>query len=232
MAGRGSRFREAGFDKPKPMIEVCGRPMIDWALESFSNLSTKHRFIFVALESDLSSGLRQKLEDLGEIISLEGLKDGAVQSALSARHLIDSEQPLLLANCDQYIEWDVNAWLSELDDYDGAALAFRANNPHHSYLLAQGKDVTVVREKEVISDLAVAGVYYYASGHQFVDGADALIEANEKTNGEFFISPIFNQLLSKGLRITFGEIPREDCHMLGTPEELRAFEKLWEERQK
>ena len=226
MAGRGSRFREAGHALPKPMIPVAGKPMIEWAIDSLTGLRAEHRFIFVALEEDLRAGLSTLLEDKGEIVSLHQLREGAVQSALAARHLIESDHPLIIANCDQYIEWDINEWLDGSAGFDCSTVAFRSNNSHHSYLVTREKQVEVVREKEVVSDLAVAGMYFYRRGTLFTQGADSLIASDEKTNGEFYISPIFNQLIAEGATVTFTEIQRKDSHMLGTPEEVADFESL------
>ena len=223
MAGRGSRFRSAGFDVPKPLIPVSGQPMVEWALKPFRSLEADFKFIFVALREDLDSGLRNLLQDQGEIIELEEVKDGAVQSALAARDMINTNTPLLIANCDQYLEWDINEWMAHVSSYDAAVLAFRSVNPHHSYIATEGPLVVEVREKEVISDLAVAGVYFYKTGKLFVSGAQQLIESGNRTKGEFYISPIFNELLKMGNEVTYGEIANDKSHMLGTPEELQNF---------
>ena len=224
MAGRGSRFREAGFDLPKPLIPVAGKAMVDWALESVSGMGEDLRLIFVALEEDLDSGLYHHLRGLGDIVSIPELTDGAVQSALAARSLIENETPLVIANCDQYIDSDLSAWLVSSRGFDASVLTFNSTNAHHSYIKAKGSHVQEVREKEVISDLAVAGIYYYGRGSMFTEGADDLIKQRDMTNGEYYISPIFNILIQKGFSVTFSTIPRESSHMLGTPEELKLFE--------
>lgn len=225
MAGRGSRFRDAGFDLPKPMIPINGKPMVEWAAAPLVRISSNFRFIFVALEEDLGSGLGSVLSRLGEVVALKEMKEGAVQSALAARHLVDSKDPLLLANCDQFIDWELDSWLDFCRHDDGSVLTFTSSNPHHSYVEAEMGRVKRVKEKEVISNQAVAGLYWYKTGALFVKGAEMLVESQERTNGEYYVSPIFNHLISTGATVSHMEIPADRTHMLGTPEELSIFKK-------
>lgn len=223
MAGLGKRFKDQGFMSPKPMIEIMGKPMIDWALSCFSGLRSKHRFIFVCLEKDLANGLAETLAGKGEIVALKETPPGATASALAARELLDVDEPLLIGNCDQFIDWDINDFLREARDWDASTIVFESGNPHHSYIAAEGDRVVDVREKEVISNLACGGIYYYSASSLFIKGAEAQISTDTKTNGEFYISPIFNELITEGKRVTFYEVPNSSAHMLGTPEEVEIF---------
>lgn len=232
MAGRGRRFREAGYVDPKPMISIAGRPMIDWSLESLSGLSSPHRFIFIALKEDLDSGLRKLLESRGEIVSIPDVTEGAVNTTLLASHLIEDETPLVIANCDQYLDWDFNLFLDSTDGFDCSVVVFESDNPHHSYIETSDTRVTRVREKEVISPLACGGVYFYRKGHDYLMGAKRLIEDQDRTNGEFYITPIFNKLIQAGRTVTYFKIENDKKHMLGTPEEVDVFLKKLAEREK
>lgn len=232
MAGRGRRFREAGYVDPKPMISIAGRPMIDWSLESLSGLSSPHRFIFIALKEDLDSGLRKLLEPRGEIVSIPDVTEGAVNTTLLASHLIEDETPLVIANCDQYLDWDFNLFLDSTDGFDCSVVVFESDNPHHSYVETADTRVTRVREKEVISPLACGGVYFYRKGHDYLMGAKRLIEDEDRTNGEFYITPIFNKLIQAGRTVTYFKIENDKKHMLGTPEEVDVFLEKLAEREK
>ena len=223
MAGKGKRFRDAGYSQPKPMISIAGKPMIDWALKSLSGLTVAHRFIFVALEDDLNAGLEPLLANRGEIVSIPNVTEGAVNTTLCAESFIANHDPLVIANCDQYLEWDFQTFINTSNGFDCSVVVFESTNQHHSYVETSGNEIVKVREKEIISSLACGGVYFYRSGLDYLMGAKKLIESNDRTNGEFYITPIFNKLIELDKKITYYKIPNTDKHMLGTPEEVQDF---------
>jgi NDP-sugar pyrophosphorylase family protein len=230
MAGRGQRFRDAGFADPKPLIAIAGRSMIEWSLKSLEGLDAPHRIIFVALEEDLEKGLGKVLASRGEIVAISGVTEGAVNTTLMASHLLDEEAPLVIANCDQYLNWNFSQFLSSAEGFDGSVVVFESNNPHHSYISAEGPRVVRVEEKKVISSLACGGVYYYRKTADYLLGARKLLEDDERTNGEFYISPIFNKLIARGQSITYFKVLSDYKHMLGTPEEVQLFIENLKER--
>jgi dTDP-glucose pyrophosphorylase len=223
MAGRGKRFRDAGYSQPKPMISIAGKPMIDWALKSLGGLTTPHRFIFIALEEDLNAGLKTLLANRGEVVSISNVTEGAVNTTLLAEHFIANNDPLVIANCDQYLEWDFQEFIHATNGFDCSVVVFESENPHHSYVETRGNEIVKVKEKEIISPLACGGVYFYRSGLDYTVGARKLIESNDRTNGEFYITPIFNKLIEVNKKITYFKIPNTKKHMLGTPEEVQDF---------
>jgi len=228
MAGGGKRFKDAGYTQPKPMISIAGRPMIDWAIECVSGLKVPHKFIFLALASDLKAGLGTLLSARGEIVVLNEISAGAVNTTLHSKYLIDNSDPLVIANCDQYLEWNFNEFINSTQEFDGSVVVFESTNPHHSYIEASNDLIIRVKEKEVISDLACGGVYFYRRGSDYVQGAQKLIESNERTNGEFYITPVFNKLIEINKKITYFKVSSSDKHMLGTPEEVKEFLKTTE----
>ena len=224
MAGLGMRFKNAGFVEPKPMIKVGDKLMIEWAIDSIKSLSTEHNLIFIALEKDLDLGLSSILENFGEIIPVTTVTKGAVSSTLMASKLIKNSSPLLILNCDQYITLDVNVFMSESLNYDASVVVFESNNPHHSFIEINDKLVTRVEEKIAISNLACGGLYYYKHGIDYITAAQSMISKNITTNGEYYISPVFNELITSGKKVTYFKIPQDRIHMLGTPEEVALFE--------
>ena len=223
MAGRGKRFRDAGYSQPKPMISIAGKPMIDWALKSLGGLTMPHRFIFIALEDDLNAGLETLLANRGEVVSISNVTEGAVNTTLLAEHFIANNDPLVIANCDQYLEWDFQEFIHATNGFDCSVVVFESENPHHSYVETRGNEIVKVKEKEIISPLACGGIYFYRSGLDYIVGARRLIESNDRTNGEFYITPIFNKLIEVNKKITYFKIPNTKKHMLGTPEEVQDF---------
>lgn len=224
MAGLGKRFQTAGYSEPKPMIKIAHKLMIEWALQSINSIKLNSEIFFIALQRDLDFGLRKVLENLGNIISLENPTEGAVSTSLKANSYINNENQLLIMNCDQFLDWNIYNFLESAQRFDASVAVFESKNPHHSYIEFVGQKITRVEEKIVISNLACGGIYYYKKGLEYVNSAQKLIEKNNRTNGEFYISPVFNELLLQGKAITFFKVDKDKIHMLGTPEEVFEFE--------
>jgi dTDP-glucose pyrophosphorylase len=200
--------------------------MIIWALESISGL-IDFQLIFIVLESDLNIELNDILKQKGKIITLEQITDGAVSSTLKASSLINNENPLIIVNCDQYIEWDINKFITKAKNFDGSVVVFKSNNIHHSFISKRRRKIIRVEEKIAISNLACGGIYYYRSGKDFVTMAKKYIDRGLRTNGEFYISPIFNEYIGAGKVITFFKVKKSKIHMLGTPEEVAVFKRKY-----
>ena len=221
MAGRGSRFIEAAYSFPKPLIDVAGRPMIQVVTDS---LNIRGRYIFLVLREHLEQYAIPDL--LGRILPLDPVivvpvdrvTEGAACTALLAREYIDDDQPLVIANSDQYIEWDPRRLTSR---GDGAIATFHATHPKWSYVRTQYGMVTEVAEKRPISTDATCGIYYWRRGGAFVRSADQMIAADRRVNGEFYIAPTFNELIAEGAAIV--PYPVRSMWGLGTPEDLETF---------
>lgn len=223
MAGRGQRFTEAGYDKPKPLIDIVGVPMIKRVIDSLTLKHGKCNFIFIALQEHLDQGLQEYLQDLGTIIPLNHVTEGAACTTLFAMKQINTDLPLVIANCDQYLEWDFDDFINKASDHDGSVVVFNSTNPHHSYTLVKKGLVVQVAEKVVISDKACAGIYYYASGRDYVYSVVQMIIKNIRTNNEFYIAPAYNEMIADCKRLNVYEVDVNKKHMLGTPYELKIF---------
>ena len=221
MAGLGQRFQAAGYDKPKPLIDVFGKPMIERVIDSLRGSDIN--YIFVAQQQHAEMGLEDFLNPVGTVVWLSELTEGAACTTLLAKEYINNDEELVIANCDQYMEWNFEDFLSHSKEFDGCLATFNSTNPHHSYAKTKGNLVTEVAEKIVISDKASAGIYYFKNGSQYVKGAEQMIEKNIRTNNEFYICPVYNELLESGLNISTYNIDVTSKHMLGTPEELSIF---------
>jgi NDP-sugar pyrophosphorylase family protein len=223
MAGRGQRFIESGYDKPKPMIDVCGVPMIKRVIDSLTAKNIECNFIFIALQEHLDNGLREYLEQHGTIIPLNVVTEGAASTTLMALKQINNNNPLVIANCDQYLEWDFDDYLESAKGQDGSLVVFNSTNPHHSYAKLKQKQVIQVAEKVVISDKACAGIYYFNKGSDYIESVIMMIAKNIRTNNEFYIAPAYNELIHDGGKVTIYEVDVNKKHMLGTPYELEIF---------
>ncbi len=223
MAGAGSRFQEQGYELPKPLIDVCGKPMIERVIESLSSNKVDTNFIFVAQQEHLDLGLRDYLQDKGSIITINKMTEGAACTTLLAEELIDNDVELVIANCDQYLQWSFYDFITYSRLYDGCLVTFNSTNPHHSYVKVKKSLVTEVAEKIVISDKASAGIYYFKKGSEYVKSTNQMIKKDIRTNNEFYICPVYNELLGDSKKVSTYECDVHNKHMLGTPEELRIF---------
>lgn len=225
MAGRGSRFAEAGYEFPKPLIDVHGRPMIELVTENIRP-KCEHRFIYICQQEhiekyDLEKRLKKIAPDCS-IIPITYITEGAACTVLLSEEFINNDDPMMVANSDQYVDIDINDYLQRQEDYDGLIMTMPADNPKWSYIKYEKDLVTLVREKEVISDQATVGIYNYAHGRDFVRFAHQMIENNLRVNNEFYVAPVYNEMIKAGRRITWHDIG-ERMHGLGTPQDLETF---------
>ena len=225
MAGAGSRFQQAGYTFPKPLIEAKGKPMIQVVVD---NLNIKANYIYVVQKEHREKYNLDTLLNLitpgCKIVETEGITEGAACTALLAKEFIDSDAPLFFANSDQFVEWDSNEFLYKMNetDADGGIVSFRATHPKWSFAKIDEQGlVTEVAEKNPISDIATVGYYYWKHGSDFVKYAEEMIDKDIRVNGEFYVCPVFNQAIGDGKEIRTFDIPK--MWGLGTPEDLKEY---------
>ncbi len=232
MAGRGSRFAQAGYTTPKPLIPVGGRPMIQWVIDNIRP-NRPHHFIFLCLAEHLRDypevpAELQRLCPGCTIVPVAAVTEGAACTVLLARHWIDSAAPLMIANSDQLVDLDINDYLAAQDapGVGGLIMTFWSDHPKWSYCrLRPDGSVTEVVEKKVVSNEATVGIYNFREGRDFVRAADAMIAANLRVNNEFYVAPTYNQLIAEGATIVTRRTGRElqGMYGVGTPEDLNLF---------
>ena len=228
MAGAGKRFVEKGYIKPKPFIDVLGKPMICHVLD---NLTIENaRFILLARKEHVEAE-RETVEFItgnynAEFALVDKLTEGAACTVLHARRQIDNDQPLLIANSDQIVDMDINDYLndSEVRKLDGSVLCFQDDHPKWSYAKTdENGHITMIREKVVISSNATVGLYYFARGRIFVQSAIDMIVRNDRVNNEFYVAPVYNYAISGGCKFGIYSIGKAQMHGTGTPEDLDNY---------
>jgi NDP-sugar pyrophosphorylase family protein len=231
MAGRGKRFQDAGYELPKPLIPVHDQPMIQLVIDNVRP-RREHRFIFLVLEEHIR---RYGIADLlarwapgSVVIPVPGVTEGAACTVLTAAPLIDNQDALLIANSDQWVDCSIDDFLSAMDSSgsDGFIMTMKANDTKWSYveLGAQGLVRRVV-EKVVVSDEATVGIYAYRHGSLFVRSARQMIAKNLRVNGEFYVAPAYDEMITGGSRVGIFNVGALDAGMygLGTPADLVRF---------
>ena len=225
MAGAGSRFAQAGYTFPKPLIEVNGKPMIQVVVE---NLNIEAHYIFLVQKAHYEKyNLKQLLNLIApgcDIVQVDGITDGAARTTLLAKQYIDNNEPLLMANSDQFVEWNSNETLYGFtaDDIDGGIVTFKATHPKWSFARIDDNGfVAEVAEKKPISDNATVGIYYWKKGSDYVKYAEQMISKDIRTNNEFYVCPVFNEAIEDGKKIKVK--PINQMWGIGTPEDLEYF---------
>ena len=226
MAGAGSRFEQAGYTFPKPLIEVNGKPMIQVVVE---NLNIDANFIYVVQKSHREKYNLDTMLNLitpgCSIVDVDGVTQGAACTALLAKDYINSDAPLFFANSDQFVEWDSNEFMYKMNETnaDGGIVTFKATHPKWSFARVNKESglVEEVAEKNPISDDATVGYYFWKHGSDFVKYAEQMIDKNTRVNGEFYVCPVFNQAIADNKQIRTFTV--DGMWGLGTPEDLNNY---------
>jgi NDP-sugar pyrophosphorylase family protein len=228
MAGRGSRFEQAGYTFPKPLIDVNNKPMIQVVVE---NIGLKANYIFLALKEHYDKYALKYLMPLicggnsCQIVLVDTVTEGAACTVLLAKEHINNDDELFIANSDQWVDWRSDHFMQYMrnKNADAGILTFHATHPKWSFAkvdYATGL-VTEVAEKKPISNIATVGIYYYKHGNDFVKGAEQMIAKNIRVNNEFYVCPVFNELIGDGKKVY--NYPVAEMQGLGTPEDLAKF---------
>lgn len=219
MAGEGRRFKEAGYDTYKAFLPVGRKRMIDAVIDNVRP-TLHHQFIFVTRYPLLQDSLPK-----GSIVhELDAPTQGAAETVLAVRDLIDTEAPLLIVNSDQVVDFKIDQFLAEARRYDGLILTFPATESKWSFAKVQDGLVAEVAEKNPISNHATAGIYWFDHGRDFVAAADQMIAKDIRTKGEYYLCPVYNEFIGMGKRVGIYEVPASAMHGLGTPEDYNAYQ--------
>jgi len=224
-SGNGSRFTEAGYLTPKPFLQIRGLPMI-WHV--INNIATSEDRVILLVRGDHLQYLeywKSCFPKNMDVIIVDKKTEGAACTVLLAENHIHTDEPMIIANSDQYVFYDKQKWLETCCKSEGAIMTFNSSDPKWSYAQAD-EDGNVIRvaEKQVISNTATIGVYYYAEAKYFFDGAKQMIEANDRFNEEFYVCPVYNYILKQHNPIKI--FPVEKMLGLGVPREFEANKDL------
>jgi len=227
MAGRGSRFADAGWSVPKPLIEVAGLPMYARAVSSLP-IELCSQIIFVCLAEHFADGSLER--DISErysenncvIHSIPDVTRGQSETVFLTRHLVPESNSLLIYNADTYFKSALGALLTDLPpDASGVISLFEADGSQYSFAKLDANGVIKeVREKDPISSWATTGMYFFSKAEDFFELAEESIYKNERFNNEFYVAPLYNRLIERG-GIVIADYAQE-IRCMGTPSELKA----------
>ena len=233
MPGEGSRFLKEGWTTPKPLIELNGQPLFKHAISSVTDKDIQMKYSFIVRQEhidkyQIDKGIRSFLPE-ANLFSVVKTTRGAVETCLIAENAIADDDAVIVMDCDlefrskkfmEIIKQILNKPIEEATG--GALVSFESNEPRYSYA-ALGEDGFVARtaEKEVISNHALCGAYFFASGRRFKQIAHLLLAEPAFTKPEYYVSLLFNYLLKDGEKVWLA--PMEEYYSYGTPEELKRY---------
>lgn len=229
LGGRATRFHERGYTFPKPLIEIGTRSMIELVLENLAPPAPA-RFTFICRKDHLTQfylgDMLRLLAPGCTIIPLEQDTAGALCSVLLAIDDLPADEELLIANGDQIIGAPLTPFYEKCraPGIDGCLLTFTATHPRWSFVKTDAAGhVTAVAEKRPISKQATVGLYYFRRAADFIAGAERMLVKGLTTAGQFFVAPVYNELILDGKTITTHHLPDGAMQSLGTPEDLEMF---------
>ena len=237
MSGFGERFRRAGYSVPKPLIEVEGRPIVEHVLDLFPGVTD---VVFVCNEDHLaepSYRMREtllRLRPTAHVVGIPAHKLGPVHAVQQVRHLIRTDEPVVVNYCDFTALWDVEhfqRWAAEAQP-DGAVVAYKGFHPHsygstfYAYVQETHGVISAIQEKQPYTDTpseeyASSGTYWFRTGALMLEAFDRTVAEQLDVNGEFYVSLAYRPLLADGRRVEV--YPIDTFMQWGTPEDLADY---------
>lgn len=233
MAGEGSRFLKEGWTTPKPLIELNGQPLFKHAISSVMSNDIQLKYSFIVRKEHIEKyhideGIK-KFQPESNIFSVEKTTRGAVETCLIAESAISDDDGIIVMDCDlefrssKFIEIIKMILRKPINEAQGGALvSFESQDPKYSYALLDTDGFVIkTAEKEVISNHALCGAYFFSSGKRFKEIARQLLNEPMFTKPEYYVSLLFNYLLKNGEKVFLA--PMEEYYSYGTPEELKRY---------
>ena len=229
MAGLGTRFRKAGYDCPKYMIQVKGKTLFEWSMDSllgYRNHVSKYVFV-VRAEDKAGTFIRNRCNKYAimnyDIVELSHMTDGQATTCMLAIPYCNQDESILVFNIDTYVE----PFEMKYEDISGEGHipCFHADGDHWSFVRLNEKGIVVeVQEKQRISDNCTLGAYFFSSARLYKElYTEYYSDERHLEKKEKYIAPLYNAMIEKKMTITISIIDRNKVHVLGTPEELQFF---------
>jgi NDP-sugar pyrophosphorylase family protein len=233
MGGKAARFAERGHTFPKPLLEIGNKSMIELVVQNLA-APAPVEFTFICRKEHLSQfylgDMLQLLAPGCRIIALENETAGALCSVLLAVDHLKPDEEVMVANGDQFITTSLKPFYDQCRQpgVDGCILTFTATHPRWSFAKTDERgNVTAVAEKRPISKQATAGLYYFRRARDLVEASERMILKGLTTSGQFFVCPVYNELILAGKTVKTHHLPDGTMHSLGTPEDVDVFLKYF-----
>ena len=232
MAGNNQFFSEAEYPFPKPLIEINDKMMIEHVVDNFSTIEEEIQFIFVVNSYDCKKYHLDNIFNIltnhsCKIIRLDNITKGAACSAMMAVEYIDNAIPLIIANSDQLFDLDLNDVINSFEKGEAGVITFESIHPRWSYVrLNEKNEVVEAAEKRPISRNAIAGLYYFKKGSDFVSSASKMIKKDANIEGLYYIAPSLNEMVLDNKKINVYKAENSKYHTFYTPQKIKEYERL------
>lgn len=246
MAGKGSRFlnevnSNPEYKKPKPLINIKGKPMILWAIDSLIKFRIPSANLIFICRQDHENDFKisKTLKDIFgtdiKVILLDHITRGALETVLKAKDYINVDEDIIVSDSDHFFDGSYLTKAIESKDSDTVGIIPVFPPPDEevkwSYTLFDNNlRALAVGEKD--SDLARKGAYANIGGYYFSNGKLLVREAEEMINNgemygavgkqEFYVAPLYQRLIKKGCKVKVAITPK--VWGLGTPKDVEYFE--------
>ncbi len=215
----------------KGLYEIENKIIIQHVYQSLNNIENAN-FIFVIRREDAQKfhlgDTLKLLDSKAKVVITEGDTKGSACSCLLSIDYIDTEEPLIISGVDQIITRDWSEIYSEFQNknYDGGVICFESVHPKWSYVKIDDDGFVVeAAEKYPISRNATTGQYYFKKGSDFVESAQKMILKGADVNGEYFVCPVFNEMILKQKKVGVIKIDKEEYFSLKSQKGIDAYEK-------
>ncbi|MDD3769142.1 MAG: glycosyltransferase family 2 protein [Sulfuricurvum sp.] len=231
LAGPNQFFPESEYPYPKSLIEISGKTMIEHVISNFSSISGKKQFIFIVNNEEckkyhLDDILNLLTDDRCKIIKIERPTKGAACSAMMAIEHINNSIPLIIANADQIFDDDLGVLMEDFKGADAGVLTFESIHPRWSYARVDTQNhITETAEKRPISKHAIAGLYYFSKGSDFIESTMRMIKKDANVNGVYFIAPVLNEMVLNNKLMKIKTIENSRYHTFYTPSKIHEYER-------
>jgi NDP-sugar pyrophosphorylase family protein len=227
MAGDSQRFEESGYQFPKNLVEIEGKPLMERVLRQLDDLG---ELVCIVREEESRSfhtaDAIRLLAPEAAVVEVPTLESGAACTALLAAEEIDPDAPLLVFNGDQIVRRDLSDIVADFErrGLDGGVVVFQAVHPRWSYVKTDDEGLVVeAAEKRPISMQATAGTYWYRRGSDFVEALEEMILKDAHVDGRFYICPAFNEMVLRQARIGTYEIEPSEYFSLASPQGVELY---------
>lgn len=223
-AGAGRRFQEAGYTIPKPYLPIDNKKML---IKAALSLDLDAKYVFVLRQDpniyDMLSDIQLYFKK-AQVKIIKDLSEGAADTCLHATDYLNLDDELIIANCDQIMNWNSKLVLDQLRQYDAGLVCIKSRDPKHSYVkLDNNNQATDIKEKECISEFALTGIHYWKKARDFVGSATLMMHSKIKSKNEYYVSETYNLLIRQGKRVGVSVIDDNNIHFIGTPTDLENY---------
>jgi dTDP-glucose pyrophosphorylase len=234
MAGEGSRFSKQGFSTPKPLIQCKGKPFFLRALSSFDGMSCPKKYSFIVRQEHIDrfsiEGKIREYFSQAAVFSVTRTTRGSVETCLYAKPAIEKQDAIIVMDCDlEFYSKSYEARILEelkkpVEQVDGGGLVcFKSGSARYSYAETDSAGRVIrTAEKQVISDNAIAGAYFFSRSDAFLWAAEQLLNQENPSGPEMYLSLLYNFLIADGQTVFCAKT--DQYHSFGTPEELRKYQ--------